>query len=168
MIGKLLKIKPVVVAALVLLPAVLLVLSCHSSPTSTEGNGESGSSEAVQTIAAEISCTPQFNVLPTSIKTCVTIRNLVDSPRTVDGTIDLLLGSGEPLYSWRVQNVVIEPNGRWDRCWVNEAFDLQSLEGKNIARLRAVDVTPPPYNQPPYPPAGSTAEATCFFWGMQP
>jgi hypothetical protein len=163
-----LKTKSVVVAALVLLPAVLLILCCHSSPTSTEDEGQSGSSSTVQTISAAISCTPEYNVLPTSIKTCVTIRNLVDSPRTVDGTIDLLLGSGEPLHSWRVQNVTIEPNGRWDRCWVNEAFDLQSLDGKNIARLLVVDVTPPPYNQPPHPPAGSTAEATCFFWGLQP
>ena len=168
MLGKRLKINSVVMAVLVFLPAVLLITACHSSPTSTDDGGESGSSAAVQTIAAEISCSPEYNALPASIKTCVTIRNLVDSPRTVDGTIDLLLGSGEPLYSWRVQNVTIEPNGQWDRCWVNEAFDLPSLDGKNIARLQVVDVTPPPFNQPPHPPAGSTAEATTFFWGVQP
>jgi hypothetical protein len=122
----------------------------------------------VPTSAATITCDPQYKLLPTTVKTCVIIENLVNSPRTVDGQIDLLLGGGEVIYEWRFRVVDVEPSGTSYQCWNNQLWDLPSFEEKNIARLRVVDVTPPPYNQPPYPPSGATAEDTCFFWGIGP
>ncbi len=78
------------------------------------------------------------------------------------------LGRGDPLYEWRFRAIKLPPNGTWDRCWNNEMTDLQTLEDKNIVRLHVVDVTPPPFNQPPYPPSGYVVEDVCFFWGINP
>ncbi len=158
----------VVLMALGACLAMLPFVACNSGGSTTDPGDESHSQEAVQTIDATITCTPLYNTLPTTVNICVTIENLVDSPRTVDGHIDLLLGSGEPLYEWRIRAVALPPLGSWEQCWNNQVLDLQSLEEKNIARLRVVDVTPPPYNQPPYPPSGSTAQDVCFFWGESP
>jgi len=154
--------------ALAALPVVLLSAGCYSSPTSTETEGRDDSTEAVQTIEAKIVCTPQVTTLPATVKSCVTITSLVDSPRTVDGRIDLLYGGGMQVQNWRFLAVELDPFSSWDRCWTNEIPDFQSLVDKNIARLRVVDVTPPPYNQPPYPPSGSTAESVCYFWAVLP
>jgi hypothetical protein len=148
--------------------ALLTSIACDSSSSSTEPGDRSDSQAVVPTISATVTCDPQNNTLPATIKTCVSIQNLVDSPRIVDGRIDLWLGGGAPLYEWRFQAVELSPMGSWNRCWNNELRDLQSLEDQNIARLTVVDVTPPPFNQPPYPPSGFVVEDTCFFWGIQP
>jgi hypothetical protein len=156
------------IRVLVLLLALFPSVACSSGRSATDPGDESGGQEAVQTIDATLTGTPLYDTLPTTVKMCVTIKNLVDCPRTVDGRIDLWLGGGVPLYEWRIQAVEVAPLGTWQRCWTNELMDLQSLEGKNVARLTVVDVTPPPFNQPPYPPAGSTAQDVCFFWGVSP
>lgn len=149
--------------------AVLPTIACNSGSSTTDPGGESHSQEAVQTFGATITCDQQYETLPASVKICVCIQNLVDSPRTIDGRIDLWFGGGEvPLYEWRFREVDLAPSGTWDHCWNNQLLDLTSLEEKNIARLRAVDVTPPPYNQPPYPPSGYVVEDVCIFWGSRP
>jgi hypothetical protein len=149
--------------------AVLPVAGCHESSSATDPGDGSNHHAEVQTIDAEIDCTPLYNTLPATVKICVDVRNLVDSPRVVDGRIDLWLGQGgSSVDNWRFREVEIEPNGSWQQCWNNHTLDLESLEEKNIARLRVMDVTPPPYNQPPYPPSGFVAEDFCFFWGERP
>lgn len=149
--------------------AIFPLAACSSSGSSTDpGDGDrSDSQETVQTFDAVITCNPLNNTLPATVKTCVNICNLVDSPRTVDGRIDIWLGGGTPLHEWRFRAVELAPWETWDNCWNNQLQNLQSLEDKNIARLRVVDVTPPPFNQPPYPPSGYVVEDTCFFWSVR-
>jgi hypothetical protein len=167
--GKLLTGLVVVLMALGVCLALLPSTACNSSSSSaTDPGDESHSQEAVQTIGATVTCDPQFNTLPATVNICVDIINLVDSPRTVDGRIDVWLGNGDPLYEWRFRAIKLPPNGTWDRCWNNEMTDLQTLKDKNIVRLHVVDVTPPPFNQPPYPPSGYVVEDVCFFWGINP
>ncbi len=45
--------------------------------------------------------------------------------------------------------------------WNQNLPVLGSLVGINQFQLVAVDVTPAPYNQPPYPSAGDNATASC-------
>jgi len=40
--------------------------------------------------------------------------------------------------------------------------------GINIMTLVAEDVTPPPFNQPPYPASGDTAADICSVEGIAP
>jgi len=148
---------------------MLPFMACSSSSSSTTDPGDGSSHHSTeQTIAATVECTPLYNTLPTTVKVCVTIDNLVDSPRVVDGKIDLWLGGGSPYYNWRFRAVSLAASGTWNQCWNNQVDDLQTLEEKNIVRLTVVDVTPPPYNQPPYPPSGATATDVTWFWGDRP
>ena len=43
-----------------------------------------------------------------------------------------------------------------------------TLAGDNLFELLTEDVTPAPYNQPPYPPAGDQASDNCTVIGMVP
>ena len=52
--------------------------------------------------------------------------------------------------------------------WMQTLPALGSLVGENVFELHAEDVTPPPYNQPPYPPAGDTDTCTVTVTGMTP
>ncbi len=45
---------------------------------------------------------------------------------------------------------------------------LGSVIGVNLFELVGEDVTPAPFNQPPYPPAGDTATASCMVTGVAP
>jgi hypothetical protein len=45
---------------------------------------------------------------------------------------------------------------------------IGSVIGANTFTLMAEDVTPAPYNQPPYPPAGSTCSRTHFVVATPP
>ena len=40
--------------------------------------------------------------------------------------------------------------------------------GQNSFTLQVVDVTPSPYNQPPYPPSGGTGRDACTVVGIAP
>ena len=45
--------------------------------------------------------------------------------------------------------------------WNQSLPDLQTLIGSNLFRILAEDVTPAPFNQPPYPASGDSAKDSC-------
>jgi hypothetical protein len=53
-------------------------------------------------------------------------------------------------------------------AWNQNLPALSSLVGDNTFELVAEDVTPSPYNQPPYPPAGDTDTDICTATGIAP
>jgi len=59
-------------------------------------------------------------------------------------------------------NGITEAGGSYFTSWSQSLPALGTLVGDNIFTLVAEDVTPSPYNQPPYPPAGDT----CSSWQM--
>jgi hypothetical protein len=53
-------------------------------------------------------------------------------------------------------------------AWTQNIPALGSVIGENLFLMLAEDVTPAPYNQPPYPPAGDTDTAYCTVTGVSP
>jgi hypothetical protein len=52
--------------------------------------------------------------------------------------------------------------------WNQTIPALTAVLGSNLFQLVAEDVTPAPYNQPPYPPAGDTDTSSCTVIGIAP
>jgi len=71
------------------------------------------------------------------------------------------LAGGASYANWRSGWTNIEGGGHFQAVWDQSIPSLGSLDGVNLFTLSAIDVTPAPWNQPPYPPSGDAATATC-------
>ncbi len=60
------------------------------------------------------------------------------------------------------------PGASYSTVWYQNLPALGSLVGGNVFSLTAVDVTPAPYNQLPYLPAGDSATSVCVVTGVAP
>jgi len=106
--------------------------------------------DSAVTIAAALSCQPTAGTLPFITRMWVTLDNLYSGQsRRVAARIDVHLAN-------------IEAGGSYFTSWYQSLPALGTLVGDNVFTIIAEDVTPSPYNQPPYPPAGDT----CSSWQM--
>jgi len=82
--------------------------------------------------------------------------------------IDVSLPSGSTVSNWRSGYTNIAAGGSYTTSW-NQVFPgLGSLIGTTGFDLVAEDVTPTPFNQPPYPAAGDTDSAGCTVTAAAP
>jgi len=115
------------------------------------------------TITVSITCNPSSGTLPFTTQMTVTLQNLYpDQIRRVAGRINLLLANDSYISNWRAGYTNIAGGETYTSCWNTSLPTLGSLVGENTFRLTAEDVTPAPYNQPPYPPSGSTDDHACL------
>jgi predicted outer membrane repeat protein len=120
-------------------------------------------------VTAGLGCWPVSGTLPFNGTMLVTLGSGSDSQkRRVAGRIDVELAGGGSIVTWRAGWTNLSPGEVFSTNW-NQPFPaMPSLVGENLFRLTAEDVTPPPYNQPPYPPAGGTDTAACTVTGLSP
>ncbi len=122
----------------------------------------------LDTVSADLGSVPDSGVLPFATQFSVTLGNAVAYHRTVAGRINLTLAGGATYQSWRAGYTNLGPNEMYVTAWMQTLPALGTLVGSNVFELHAEDVTPPPYNQPPYPPAGDTDTASCTVTGIAP
>ncbi len=123
----------------------------------------------VPTIGAEFSCVPSSGTVPFSTQMTVTLANLYTGERRrIAGRIDITLAGGYSFPSWRTGYANVAAGGGYTTAWVTDIPAIGSVVGDNTFQLFVEDVTPSPFNQPPYPPAGDTANAACTVTGVAP
>ena len=88
--------------------------------------------------------------------------------RRIAGHLDLTLASGTFYSNWRAGYTNVAAGGSYNSTWAQQIPALGSVIGTNTFQLVAEDVTPVPYNQPPYAPSGDSATAICTVVGIQP
>ncbi len=88
--------------------------------------------------------------------------------RRLAGRLELDLAGGQHYGSWRAGWSNIGPSNSYLTSWGQFIPALGSLVGVNTFTLLAEDVTPAPYNQPPYPAAGDQASDNCTVTGILP
>lgn len=120
-------------------------------------------------LSVAITCTPASGTLP--FTTAFTVR--LDNPqaeltRRVAGRVDVDLAGGGLISSWRAGYTNLNPGASYVTGWNQALPALPSLVGISDFRLYGMDVTPAPYNQPPYPPAGASASDSCTVTGFAP
>jgi len=115
------------------------------------------------TISASLVCTPARGTLPLGIQLSATVYNQTDAPRMVYGRVDLETAGG--LYIASISAGVISlPAGIGEFRqvgWVKPLPVRFAYVGLNRYHVAMTDISSPPYNQPPYPPAGGAALDNC-------
>ena len=121
------------------------------------------------TISAELSCSPGKGTLPFTTLMTVTLFNQdSEHSRRTAGRIDVTLAAGNFFPTWRVGYTNVAAGDSFVISWSQSIPALGAVIGSNLFELVAEDVTPAPYNQPPYPPAGDTDTAACTVTGVEP
>jgi len=121
------------------------------------------------TVNATLDCLPASGTVPFSTVMTVSLDNLYTGQiRRVAGRIDATLGGGASYLNWRAGYTNISAGGTFTSSWNQQIPALGSVLGTNSFMLLAEDVTPAPYNQPPYPAAGDTAADGCQVLAVAP
>ena len=121
------------------------------------------------TISAEFSCSPGNGTLPfTTLMTVTLFNQNSEHSRRIASRIDVTLAAGSFFPAWRAGYTNVTAGGSFVISWPQSIPTLGAVIGINLFELVAEDVTPAPYNQPPYPPAGDTDSAACTVTGMAP
>ncbi len=128
-----------------------------------------GLANLLGTIGAELTCQPGSGTVPFSTLMTVTLENIyTGQTRRIAGHLDATLAAGQFFPNWRAGYTNVAPGDSFVTSWVQNIPALGTVIGDNLFALVVEDVTPPPYNQPPYPPAGDTVSAGCAVVGMAP
>jgi len=107
-------------------------------------------------LSATLVTTPASGTLPLTVNFAMTAGNNTPYHRQLAFRLDTVLAGGLTITNHRAGYTNMGPF-EWFEDGVNMTMPvLQSLNGVNTFTLNVQDVTPVPYNQPPYPPAGAT------------
>jgi len=121
------------------------------------------------TLEAELSLTPDAGVLPfQTLMSASLINPYTGGSRRVAARINAELADGSFYGAWRSGNTNIPAGDDFTLSWVQDIPALARLVGTNRFTLEAEDVTPAPFNQPPYPPAGLTDSSAATLVGLAP
>lgn len=131
-------------------------------------DGSLGTAPAAAVDAA-IVCVPAAGTVPFGVGMTASLTNVSsDFPRRVAGRVDVHLAGGSVVGNWRSGYTNVSPLETYESSWTLVIPALGPVIGENHFLLSAQDVTPAPWNQPPYPPAGASATDTCTVIGIAP
>jgi len=122
----------------------------------------------LNSVTAELTCVPSSGTLPFDTTITVTLtNNYAAQVRRIAGHVDVTLANGDRYSYYRAGYTNVPPEASkvfsWPQTLLNGSFI-----GTTVAVLVAEDVTPSPYNQPPYPPSGDTGTDSCTLTGIAP
>ncbi len=121
------------------------------------------------TVSTNLTCTPGSGTLPFPSLFQATMTNRFSGQtRRFQYTIDVTLGGGQYYSNWRRGWQNIQAGETYTKQWTQTIPDVPGVVGVNRFDMTVADVTPPPYNQPPYPPAGDTDTGSCTVTGVLP
>jgi len=123
--------------------------------------GLGGTTPPTDTVAMVISCDPDSGVLPFVSQFSVDLVNLTIENRRAAASLSVLTGNGTSYSNWRSGYRTLSPGEIYNVTWNQSLPAVGQLLGNNVFTLEGLDVTPPPYNQPPYLPDGDTDVDSC-------
>lgn len=113
----------------------------------------------VDTIAAALDASPDSGTTPFITAFTAQLVNLTTENRRAAARIDVIIGNGTAFYNWRAGWTNLSSLEVFTKSWNTWIPDIDTVQGTNIFTVLAEDVTPAPYNQPPFTPSGATAVA---------
>ncbi len=124
---------------------------------------------SASTVSTDLTCLPGSGTVPFTASFTVTINNEYSGlGRRMAGRINVALANGSSVGNWRAGYTNIDADGSYITGWNTTIPAIGTVIGTNTFTLVVEDVTPSPYNQPPYPPAGDTASGNCTVVGIAP
>lgn len=124
---------------------------------------------AAQVISVSLACVPSSGTLVFQTMLSLELTNLcVSQFRRIAAHLDVVKADGSVLTYWRHGWMNLPAGVSYARTWPLLLPPRQSMVGDNRFILAGEDVTPPPYNQPPYWPAGETQTDDCIVTAYLP
>jgi hypothetical protein len=122
-----------------------------------------------QTVSASLACSPSLGFLPFTTTMSVELENIAPGEtRRVAANIGVATAGGGVYDNWRSGYTNLSPGEVYSVSWQQNLPAVSALVGLNFFTLTAEDVTPAPYNQPPYMPSGTTDIDSCGVSGVVP
>jgi len=122
----------------------------------------------ISQIYCTLTCEPGSGALPFQSQFTVFMENTSDQTRRVAARIDALLANGTGYTNWRAGWTNLTSAEFFSSSWNQNFPATGTLVGDNLFTMVAEDVTPAPYNQPPYLPSGDTDTGSCTVTGLAP
>ena len=116
----------------------------------------------IKALNAIMICTPSWGTLPINASLGVQLENRTEFYRTIAGRIDVTIANGTFYTNYRSGHTNLLPLEFFESYWSQNIPNYSTMLGDNIFQLIAFDVTPPPYNQPPFEPSGDSDTASCI------
>ena len=110
--------------------------------------------EAEGTIDCDYTITPLAGTVSFWTNHNVQLINLDTSTRRIAGRIVVLVASGTTYNPWKFGFTNVAAGSSYVTAWNTNIPALGTVIGNNIFTLFAEDITPAPYNQPPFAPSG--------------
>jgi len=121
------------------------------------------------TVSAELTCQPLSGTLPFNLNIVATLTNIyTEFGRRIWANIDVLTADCTSFLNWKAGTVDLYPGQSINPSFSQYLPNNPIVTGNNLFIFTAVDVTPFPYNQPPFPPSGDTATSRCIVEGVAP
>jgi len=120
------------------------------------------------TVSVTFGCTPDNGTLPFASSMWVGLENLTPWNRRISGKINAQIANGTTFNNWRAGWTNLSPLENFTTNWNQNFPGLASLVGENIFTLFGYDVTPAPYNQPPYAASGDSDSMACTITAYSP
>jgi len=123
----------------------------------------------LDTVSGTLDCAPSSGTLPFDATFSVSVYN--NHPkvrRRMAMRLDVHLANGTWFKNWVAGYRVILGGGVYDYTFMETIPSDVSTTGINRFVLVAEDVTPAPYNQPPFPSSGDLGVADCEVEGIAP
>jgi hypothetical protein len=116
-----------------------------------------------QTVSSTLTCTPPSGIVYFVANFMLNLtNNCTEGPRRFRANIDAVLASGLVIDNWKgPATLTVQPGASFDYAFNQPFPNMSPVIGMNTFILEAEDVTPAPYNQPPYPPSGDTDIDAC-------
>jgi len=127
-----------------------------------------GSVPPTDTLGVAIACTPDNGVLPFVTQMLVSMSNLTTETRRAAAKIDVVIGNGTAYTNWRAGWTNLTSGETFSDGWNQNLPGAGSLVGNNVFTITGEDVTPAPYNQPPFAPSGDTDADACTVTASAP
>ena len=118
------------------------------------------SHQTFMTIDCEYTVTPLSGTVPFQTVHQITLTNVQLWTRRIAGQIAVTIGNGTYISPWKAGYTNVSPGSSYTTQFPVNIPALGTVIGSNIFALSAEDVTPAPYNQPPYPPSGDLCSKT--------
>ncbi len=114
------------------------------------------SGTVTDTVGVALDASPAAGTLPFVTQFTAQLSNLTDENRRAAGRINVVLANGTSYVNWRAGWTNLSPAEVFTKSWNQNFPMLGTVVGDNVFTLVGEDVTPAPYNQPPFLPSGDT------------
>ena len=138
-------------------PAEGYVHSGHAENSGSTGNGI----DYFPPLVAELTCLYESGTAPFENSFTITAANNSPYYRRLSYRVDVTKANGGFISNVWSGWSNVAPYSAKSEVRTLTIPNIPSVIGDNVFELHVLDITPPPYNQPPFPPDGGTDSDTC-------